>query len=193
MNESPEQTGLPCATTNQTTSMNYLRNNYLRGLATPPSREWQSTLLITTIYVLLALGANGLSGLFQPLYNPGDNPIRLALMLVVFPTFLEESLFRGILIPIGTYQKGGRAIVVHTMVSALAFTIWHPLNALTINPSHPAIFCDIRFLLIVFVLGIACALVYIRSRSLWSAIMVHWITVVVWVMFLGGHNIVAGR
>jgi len=85
--------------------MNYLRDNYLRGLATPPTREWQSTLLITTIYVLLALGANGLFGLCHPLYNPGDNPIRLALMLVVFPTFLEESLFRGILIPIDTYQK----------------------------------------------------------------------------------------
>ena len=84
--------------------MNYLRNNYLRGLATPPTREWQSTLLITTLFILFALGANGLFGLFHPLYNPGDNPIRLALMLVVFPTFLEESLFRGILIPIDTYQ-----------------------------------------------------------------------------------------
>ena len=171
----------------------YLRNNYLRGLATPPTREWRSTLLITTIYVLFALGMNGLFGLFPPSCNPGNHPILLALVLVVFPTFLEESFFRGMLIPIDTYQKGGRAIAIHTLVSALAFTLWHPLNALTINPSARAIFCDIRFLLIVFVLGMACALVYIRSRSLWSAIMVHWITVVVWVMFLGGHNIVAGR
>ena len=173
--------------------MNYLRKNYLRGLITPPTREWRSTLLITAIYVLFALGANGLFGLFQPFCNPGKHPILLALVLVVFPTFFEESIFRGMLIPINTYQKGCKAIAFHTMVSALAFTIWHPLNALTINPSHPAIFCDIRFLLIVFVLGIACALVYIRSRSLWSAMMVHWITVVAWVMFLGGHNIVAGR
>jgi hypothetical protein len=30
--------------------MNYLRNNYLRGLVTPPTREWQATLLITTLY-----------------------------------------------------------------------------------------------------------------------------------------------
>ena len=171
----------------------YLRNNYLRGLATPPTGEWRFTLLITTIYVLFALGANGLFGLFHPFYNPGKNPILLALVLVVFPTFLEESLFRGMLIPIETYQKGSRAIAFHTLVSAFAFTIWHPLNALTINPSARPIFYDIRFLLIVFVLGIACAMVYIRSRSLWSAIIVHWITVLGWVMFLGGRNLAAGR
>jgi predicted Abi (CAAX) family protease len=173
--------------------MSHPRNNYLRGLATPPTREWRSTLLITTIYVLVALGANAMFGLFQPSYNPGKHPILLALALVVFPTFLEESVFRGMLIPIDTYQKGRKAIAFHTIVSALAFTLWHPLNALTINPSARAIFCDLRFLLIVFVLGIACAMVYIRSRSLWSAIMVHWITVVVWVMFLGGRNLAAGR
>ena len=171
----------------------YLRNNYLRSLATPPTREWRSTLLITTIYVLFALGANGLFGLFPPTYNPGEHPILLALVLVVFPTFLEESIFRGMLIPIDTYQQGCVAIAFRTILSALVFTIWHPLNALTINPSARDIFCDVRFLVIVFGLGIACALVYIRSRSLWSAIMVHWTTVVVWVMFLGGHNIVAGR
>ena len=173
--------------------MNHLLKNYLRGLATPPTRQWRSTLVITMIYILFALGANGLFGLFHPRYNPGENPILLALVLVVFPTFLEESIFRGMLIPIDTYQKGRKAIACRTLVSALAFTLWHPLNALTINPSARPIFCDIRFLIIVFVLGIACAMVYIRSRSLWSAILVHWITVVVWVMLLGGRNLAAGR
>ena len=120
--------------------MNHLRKNYLRGLATPPTREWQSTLFITMIYVLLALGANDLFGLFHPFYHPGKNPILLVLVLLVFPTFLEEPLFRGMPIPIDTYQKGSKAIVFHALVSALAFALWHPFNASTINPPARAIF-----------------------------------------------------
>jgi membrane protease YdiL (CAAX protease family) len=102
------------------------------------------------IYVLLALGANDLFGLFHPFYHPGKNPILLVLVLLVFPTFLEEPLFRGMPIPIDTYQKGSKAIVFHALVSALAFALWHPFNALTINPPARAIFCDIRFLVINF-------------------------------------------
>ncbi|MCI5125432.1 MAG: CPBP family intramembrane metalloprotease, partial [Candidatus Electrothrix sp. AR5] len=45
------------------------------------------------------------------------------------------------------------------------------------------------FLVIVFCLGIVCSLAYILSRSLWVPIIIHWLTVVIWVLFLGGRNL----
>ena len=43
-------------------------------------------------------------------------------------------------------------------------------------------------LLIVALLGITCSVSYVLSRSLWTPIIIHWLTVVVWVIFLGGRN-----
>ncbi|MCW5214835.1 CPBP family intramembrane metalloprotease, partial [Desulfobulbus sp. US5] len=81
------------------------------------------------------------------------------------------------------------AILFSTLLSAILFTLWHPLNALTVNPGAQALFCDPYFLVIVFCLGIVCSLTYILSRSLWVPIIIHWLTVVVWVIFLGGRNL----
>jgi len=80
-------------------------------------------------------------------------------------------------------------VLLFTLLSATLFTLWHPLNALTINPGAEALFCNPGFLLIVFCLGGVCSLSYIASRSLWVPIIIHWLTVVVWVLFLGGRNL----
>jgi predicted Abi (CAAX) family protease len=74
--------------------------------------------------------------------------------------------------------------------STLLFVAWHPLNALTINPSAPALFLDPAFLLISAALGITCGYSYVVSKSLWVPVLIHWATVVVWVFFLGGRNLV---
>ncbi|MCI5137318.1 MAG: CPBP family intramembrane metalloprotease [Candidatus Electrothrix sp. AR1] len=76
-----------------------------------------------------------------------------------------------------------------TLLSATLFTLWHPLNALTVNPGAQVLFCDPYFLVIVFCLGIVCSLSYILSQSLWVPIIIHWLTVVFWVLFLGGRNL----
>ena len=34
-----------------------------------------------------------------------------------------------------------------------------------------------------------CSIGYILSRSLWVPVLIHWVTVVVWVSFLGGRNL----
>jgi predicted Abi (CAAX) family protease len=85
--------------------------------------------------------------------------------------------------------KGTKAVLLFTLLSAILFTLWHPLNALTINSGAQAFFYDPYFLAIVFFLGIVCSLTYILSRSLWVPIIIHWLTVVVWVIFLGGRNL----
>jgi len=117
----------------------------------------------------------------------------LPITLFVFPSLLGESFFRGILIPQDTRQKGLRRILLVSLTSSILFVLWHPLNALTINKSAQDIFFNYYFLLIVFFLGMACSLSYILSRSLWVPIIIHWITIVVWVYLLGGRNLILGN
>jgi predicted Abi (CAAX) family protease len=114
----------------------------------------------------------------------------LPLWLLIFPSILEEAFFRGVLIPNNTKEKGFGHVVFYTLLSTSVFILWHPLGALTINPVAREIFLNPSFLFIVFCLGLICSLSYIYSKSLWWPIAIHWLTVLLWVLFLGGHNLV---
>jgi predicted Abi (CAAX) family protease len=80
-------------------------------------------------------------------------------------------------------------IIAYIAISTAVFVLWHPANALTINTAAVPVFLNTAFLLIVALLGITCSVSYVLSRSLWTPIIIHWLTVVVWVIFLGGRNL----
>ena len=144
---------------------------------------------LTLLFALVALPVGYLGSLYRVQVLDGQTACIAFFALFLFPALLEESFFRGILIPNNTKQRGAKTILFVTLLSATLFTLWHPLNALTVNPGAQALFCDPYFLAIVFCLGIICSLSYILSRSLWVPIIIHWLTVVVWVIFLGGRNL----
>jgi predicted Abi (CAAX) family protease len=108
--------------------------------------------------------------------------------LFVFPSLLEEAFFRGILIPNNARDHGRRKILAYIVLSTVIFVLWHPLNALTINKTAAPFFFNPVFLVITALLGITCSIAYIVSRSLWLPIVIHWFTVIIWVVFLGGRN-----
>jgi predicted Abi (CAAX) family protease len=110
--------------------------------------------------------------------------------LFVFPTLLEEVIFRGLLIPQNIDEKTGLEKVSYLSVSTLLFVLWHPFNALTINTGAQGFFLNPHFLFIVMLLGLTCGYTYMQSKSLWVPVLIHWITVVVWVFLLGGRNLV---
>jgi predicted Abi (CAAX) family protease len=168
----------------------YLHRNLLAGYRTSPLRRAKVSLVFTAIFACLA-AVGGLSGkLFQFHLVESQLLCLLPLSLFFFPAFLEESFFRGILIPNTIKEKGPSAIFAATLFSATTFTLWHPLNALTVNPGAQQLFLNPYFLGIVFALGITCSLSYIYSQSLWVPIVIHWLTVLIWVIFLGGRNLV---
>lgn len=168
----------------------YLQNHYWQGLKTSPLRAWRVSVLVSLPYIAIALAIGFSTGLLEVNILQSGLVWLLPIILFIFPSFLEESLFRGLLIPNNARERGMGYVAVITLFSALLFVAWHPLNALTINPGAGEIFTDPYFLLIAFFLGIACAISYIYSRSLWAAVIIHWLTVVVWVIFLGGRNLV---
>ncbi|XCN73853.1 MAG: CPBP family glutamic-type intramembrane protease [Candidatus Electrothrix aestuarii] len=167
----------------------YLKNNLLAGYRGSPLNNAKISLTLLALFPLIALPVGTFGNLFSFQLLDAQTACIAIFALFLFPALLEESFFRGLLVPIKTRENGKKAIFLFTLLSASLFTLWHPLNALTINPGAQALFCDPYFLCIVFCLGIACSLSYIFSRSLWVPIIIHWLTVVVWVIFLGGRNL----
>lgn len=168
--------------------LTYLKNNLLRGFKVSPFRAPLKSLIPVPVYVCASLAIGFHAGLFSVGIIDYPMSVVLPFSLFVFPSLLEEAFFRGVLIPnnVGTQSKS--RIVVYIAVSTTTFVLWHPANALTINTTAAALFLNPAFLLIVTLLGITCSVSYVLSRSLWTPIIIHWLTVVVWVIFLGGRN-----
>ena len=165
----------------------YLRDNLVAGLRTSPFRApWKAWALVPVLAILAAAIGFG-AGLLEVEWL--DSPLAplLPITLFVFPSLLEEAFFRGVLIPRNVLDCGAPRVAVAT--STVAFVAWHPVNALAFNHAAIPLFLDPWFLLIVAALGITCGCGYVLSRSLWVPVLIHWVAVVVWVLFLGGRNL----
>ena len=167
----------------------YLKKNTLKGCKEKPLRLPLTIFIVGAFYATTAIGFGLSSGLFEIRIIQLELALKFLVTSFIFPSFLEEIVFRGMIIPRDTVEQGIRNIFAYTLLSAALFVLWHPLNALTINPGGQAYFLDGRFLLIVFSLGITCSLSYIYSKSIWIPVTIHWLTVIVWVCFLGGRNL----
>lgn len=168
----------------------YLETNLLAGLCTSPFRAPLRAWLLVPFYAITALAVGFGSGLFRFEIISTKLALLLPFTLFIFPSLLEEAFFRGLLISRNTAEHGRKRIILAVGGSALFFAIWHPLGALTINPSAIPVFLDPAFLLIVSALGITCGYGYVVSKSLWVPVLIHWATVVIWVFLLGGRNLI---
>jgi uncharacterized protein len=166
----------------------YLAANLWQGLRTSPFKAPLISLLPFPVYLLFALGIGFYSGLFNFGFLNSKIGLFLPFILFVFPSFFEEAFFRGLLIPNNAVEQGSRRILFYLVISTALFVLWHPFNALTINPEAASFFLNPYFLLITTLLGLTCGVSYILSRSLWIPILIHWLTVMLWVFLLGGRN-----
>ncbi|MGA9381318.1 MAG: CPBP family glutamic-type intramembrane protease [Phormidium sp.] len=107
---------------------------------------------------------------------------------LLFPAISEELFFRVLFLP--HPQENGTAATVWFwgIISLVLFVIYHPLNAVTFFPTGRKTFFNPVFLLLAAVLGIVCNIVYEQSGSLWLPVIIHWLVVVVWLVFLGGYK-----
>ncbi|MDZ7750947.1 MAG: CPBP family glutamic-type intramembrane protease [Gammaproteobacteria bacterium] len=167
----------------------YLRRNLWAGLKTPPRDIPPWLWLLIAGYAVAAVGLGLGIGLLEFGLLDDRRAAILPFTLLVFPSLLEEALFRGLVIPRDVLARGRGTAAAYAVLSTTLFVSWHPLNAATINPGAAGLFFDPGFLAITALLGITCAVAYIRTRSLWAPILIHWTTVVAWVLFLGGRNL----
>lgn len=172
------------------TFITYIKYNYFAGLKNIAFNKAALHFTGLGIFAFFAFIVGFASGIIKFSFEQEVLSPLVLLILFIFPSFLEESFFRGILIPVGTNQKSRRHMIFYTILSALMFTLWHPLNAFLFNPGAKTLFYNPFFLIIVFALGVICSISYIVTRSLWPAVIIHWFVVIIWTAFLGGRNLV---
>lgn len=167
----------------------YLRDNLGQGFLTSPFKAPLKAWALVPVLAIVSVSVGFQAGLLKVGWLDSKIAPLLPIILFVFPSLLEEAFFRGILIPRNILESGlpaaGRAVAISTA----AFVAWHPINALAFNPTAISLFLNPWFLIIVCTLGVTCGYSYVISRSIWVPTIIHWVTVMVWVLFLGGRNL----
>jgi predicted Abi (CAAX) family protease len=152
-------------------------------VATPPDAGgWRFSAVVggLTLTAIFLVGFSG--GLYQ--FAPASVvglPRRLASVFFV-PALSEEAVFRGLLVP--DRSETSRPLVAIAIATAI-FTGWHVVETLFLRHAAP-IFLRVDFLVCAAILGGGCAIIRWRTASLWPAVALHWLLVVVWQTWLGG-------
>jgi len=154
----------------------------------PDGRTWGACVLVYCLFLACALPIGVLSELLRPsLAHLRVAELAGTAVLVFFqPALVEEIIFRGMLLPreARAISRGRLGLIAG---GALALYIAsHPLNALLFKPSLLHVLASPAYLAIVALLGLACTAAYWISRSLWPAVVMHWLTVLAWLWLLGG-------
>jgi uncharacterized protein len=141
MNKKPFKTG----TYNLNKIKLYLVENLLKGLKTKPVKLSTNIVISVIFFALISILYGFISGLFQLNIIQSKLIFILPFTLFIFPSFLEEIFFRGILIPNNIKEKNILTIFIYIFISTILFVLWHPINALTINQGAQNFFLDGRF------------------------------------------------
>lgn len=158
--------------------------------AIPDGQDWLGAIALLGAYAMVALAIGFGSGWLEVkvLPLPRDRALKLAAGLLLLPAVVEELVFRVLLLPRPSQTSDLTTWLVWGTVSLVLFVLYHPLNALTLFPAARQLFADLLFLLLAAGLGFVCSVAYWLSGSLWTPVAIHWIVVVVWLLFLGGYG-----
>ena len=145
----------------------------------PSTADWLLALACAAGFAALAVPFGLVSGIYRwaPDLLSADT-LRVAAISLVLPALMEELVFRGPLM--WAAVKRGRAPVWFIVLSLVVYVAWHPLNAFLFMPQAAETFLDWRFLAVTTLFGAAATWMTLRARSLWPAILFHWLLVVAW-------------
>ncbi len=154
-----------------------------RAATTVPTRR--DGLELAVVLAIVA-GVAGPFGLFTGLLYLDPKPLaaiaRAAAIAFFLPALGEEFFFRAALIP--DHSEAPRALKP-ILISTALFTAWHVVETLWL-PAERTLFTRPDFLAWAAWLGLGCAILRRRSGSIWPPVILHWVTVVIWIGWLGG-------
>jgi predicted Abi (CAAX) family protease len=168
-----------------------LRSIRLAFITFPEDKSWDWYAWLFCVYTLCALLIGWLTGFcrLELMEAPGLVIAATPIALLVMPSLVEEFFFRAVLLPHPVEAVSPSTVFLQASVSLMAFVAMHPVNGII---SGRAVFLDPSFLVLATLLGIICTIAYLKSGSIWPSVLFHWLTVLVWIMFLGGWEMVRG-
>jgi predicted Abi (CAAX) family protease len=162
------------------------------GIVTiPTGMGWLSAAGLLLAYGVIALGFGWQTGFlkFDNQFNGTWGRECLSVLQLFFlPAWVEEMLFRLLLMPHPIETATSLDIYFWSSCSLVAFILYHPLNAWTFYPQGKPTFMDWRFLTLTGLLGGICSIAYYQTGSIWISIIIHWIVVVSWIKLWGGQQ-----
>ena len=173
----------------------HFRNVWASVASWPPREAWLQCLQIFGLFVLCAASIGSASGFlyFRLAGLPLTALVLLPFSIAIRPAFVEEFLFRVVLLPRNTEDVPMRRLIAIAAIALAAFVVSHPVHGWLSRPADLNLFTSPVFLLIAALLGFACTITYWISKSIWPPFFLHWVSVLVWILFLGGAGKLAGN
>lgn len=164
----------------------------LREAATtrPQAQDWLLAAGLITTLGLVAIPVGVFSHFLTPTLADVSwvDSLRLAARVLLVPALVEEGFWRVLLLPHPTEIMSDRQRWQVGLPMLGLFVLMHPLNAITIYPMALATFTNPVFLMSATLLGLICTIAYWRSGSWWVVAAMHWLVVIVWLLFFGGYS-----
>ncbi|MGK7938975.1 MAG: CPBP family glutamic-type intramembrane protease [Crocosphaera sp.] len=152
-------------------------------------KDWYLSLGILVSYGLIVLPLGFKTGFLSwKLPNFSWQHFWQLPQLFVMPAFIEELIFRVILLPHPLKNMDHFQGLFWIVLSLVLFIVYHPLNAVLFYPQGKRLFSNPIFLFFAGLLGIACTISYEITASLWPPVVIHWLIVVTWLWLLGGEE-----
>ena len=153
----------------------------------PSISDWLNTIVLLVIYALIAFSFGFSFDFLQLEHQFAKNTVLRIIATSLFaPAIFEELLFRVILLPQPSENMPIGSILAWSITSLFLFIIYHPLNAIIFFPSGRETFFNPVFLGLATLLGLICTAAYLQTGSIWSPVFIHWVTVIIWLLCLGG-------
>lgn len=161
----------------------------------PTVDEWLISLLTLILYGLIAGWCGLHSGLAkrEKFALSSWQYIFLGIRVLIHPALLEESIYRGLLLPSPMISPWSSSVLAWHLCSLLLFVLAHPVNGLLMRRRAQQVFTHPQFLLLAALLGVCVSGLYVYSQSLWPSILFHGIVVYIWFVVYGGQAALSGQ
>ena len=159
------------------------------ALTTWPTRgDWLRGAGLYAMFLVGAVPLGIVSGLLHPSLPPlpVGGALLTAAMILLHPAFTEELVFRVLLLPRRLEHVSRLRLYVTICAALLLYVAAHPLNAYFFWPAAWPVFANAFYLAMTALLGLTCITAYLMTGSIWLPVLIHWLTVTLWLLLLGG-------
>jgi predicted Abi (CAAX) family protease len=159
-------------------------------LTIPTMEDWAVAVILLLIIMAVCLPL-GLWCNFLIIRAPTLSAAKTTSVLVgrfLFPCFAEELIFRVLLLPEKSSIIPMKTQLLLGVMSLTSYVASHPLNAILMYKQASGVFANPFFLFSTTILGVTCTFAYIASGSIWTPVAIHWITIITWLLALGGYS-----
>ena len=164
-------------------------NGVVAGFLTLPGvDQWLLCLLVFSLFGGVAYWIGLQTGLIRKDESiPGAREQAIIALRTFFhPALVEETIFRGLLLPPPPLCLKSPSDSISLLLSLMAFILVHPLNGVLFNPERRQVFTHPVFLSLAALLGIITSALYCLTASLWPCVVFHWLVVFLWTTRYGG-------